>query len=54
MIVISVESSSTFFAVDHVKAILLTGFIKHESCNMTHPIILYDSLDKTQMVIHII
>ena len=54
MIVISVESSSTLFAVDHVKAILLYRFINYESYYMTHPIILYDSYDLTQMMTDII
>ena len=49
MIVISVESSSPLFAIDHVKAILLTHF-----SNMTHPIILYDSIGITQIVTDII
>ena len=50
VIVISVESSSPLFAIDHIKAILLTRLVKYESYYMTHPIILYNSLDITQMV----
>ena len=41
VIVISVESSSPLFAIDHVKAILLTRLVKYDSSYfMTHLILL--------------
>ena len=52
VIVISVESSSPLFAIDHIKAILLTRLVKYESYYMTHSIIFYDTFDISQMMTH--